>query len=115
MANRKEFGRLLRRLRTGAERSMGQLARHLDISVSFLSDVERGIRAPLMNERIEEAAGYLGVDSTELLDAAARSRGVFELKVNVGGDDARRVGAALMRGWPLDEDKIERIRKIIEE
>ncbi len=110
------FGELLRRRREEAKVSMGKLARHLTVSVPYLSDVERGRRTPLTPERITKAAEVLGANPNELLAAAAESRGAFELDATKVSDRARRVGATLMRGWPdLDEEQLERIEQIVTE
>jgi transcriptional regulator with XRE-family HTH domain len=110
------FGKLLRKTRAEAGFSMGQLARDLAVNVSYVSDVERGVRAPFTKENIIRAAKFLGVDSRPLLAAGAASRGVFELKATGVTETARRVGAALMRGWPeLSEDQLKQISRIIEE
>lgn len=95
---------------------MGELARHLDVNVSYVSDVERGIRAPFTKENILKAAAFLGFDSTPLLASGAASRGVFELDASAVTEQARHVGAALMRGWPdLTDEQLQRIGIIIEE
>jgi transcriptional regulator with XRE-family HTH domain len=58
------FGKQLRRLRETAKKSMGDLARHLGTSVTFVSDVERGkIPCPFSNEEI---ADFLEVPRSEL-------------------------------------------------
>src|SRR5580700_8545048 len=59
MKNR--FGNLLRKLRIESGRSIGEVARHLEVSTVYISDVERGVRAPLTAERILRAAQFLGV------------------------------------------------------
>jgi transcriptional regulator with XRE-family HTH domain len=53
---KKPFGRLLRELRIEAGRSIGEVARHLDVSTVYISDVERSVRAPLTAERIRQVA-----------------------------------------------------------
>lgn len=110
------FGDLLRQVREDARVSMGTLARHLGISVPYLSDVERGNRLPFNNERIRNIAVFLKVDPVPLLTAAARSRGFFELTASSISPTAERVGAALLRGWPtLSDDKLNQIASILEE
>lgn len=117
MAN--EFGELLRALRIAAAVSLGELSRHLEISVTYLSDVERGTRAPLSPARIGKTANFLGLtaaDATRLLEVAAKSRGFFELAAENMSPTGSKVGAALMRGWPqYTEADLERIAKLLEE
>ena len=109
------FGDLLRTLRSQAGMSMGELARHLDVSVPYISDVERGNRPPLTAVRIEQVADLFGVDSTELHSAAGVSRGSFELPLPQSASRlARQVGASLMRGWShLSDDDLEMIANVL--
>jgi len=109
------FGKLLRSLREAAGISMGALARHLEVSVTYLSDVERGTRAPLTSERIEKAANLLNLPPAKVreLDAAAgEARGYFELGIT--SPTSREVGATLMRGWPrFQDEEFEQIKQLL--
>ena len=108
------FGRLLRQARSQAERSMGELARHLGVSVVYVSDVENGNRPPFTKERVLSAAEYLKTDVEPLLAAAAKTRGVFELDARKVSQKAQEGGAALMRGWPdLTDEELEGIEEIV--
>ncbi len=110
-----EFGTLLRELRTRSKKSMGEIARHLKVSVSYVSDVEHGHRAPFTAQRIREVADFLAIDPTPLFEAAAQSRGVIELSAVGASPSALSVGAALARGWPgLSEEDLAQIRTIVE-
>jgi transcriptional regulator with XRE-family HTH domain len=109
------FGKVLRQLREEAKVSMGTLARHLEISVAYLSDVERGNRAPLTNERILNAAEFLHAEAGPLLEVAAESRGYYELSASELSPQGRQVGATLMRGWPTYTDKhFEEIARLLQ-
>jgi transcriptional regulator with XRE-family HTH domain len=111
----KMFGKLMRESRTNAGKSMGETARELNVSVSYVSDVERAARAPLVKEKILVAARFFGVDPDLLLRAAAESRGTFELDANVN-PKAQEVGAALTRKWTdLSDAQLERISRIVGE
>ncbi|RKG66726.1 XRE family transcriptional regulator [Corallococcus sp. CA054B] len=109
------FGEMMRTQRLKTGKTMGDLARYLGVSVTYVSDVERGTRAPLTPEKILKVANYLDVDSKPLLASAALSRGAFELNVNVATSaKAMEVGALLMRGWSdLSDDELGDIQKII--
>jgi len=110
---KKNFGKELREARKKAGKTMLDLADYLGVSVVFISDVERGNRAPLRTDRILRAAQFLNADAKMLLQAAAEQRGAFELDAEVS-NRAREVGAALMRGWKdLDEKQLEQIAKIL--
>lgn len=62
---RKKFGARLRQLRRQADLTQEQLAAAAELSVDFLSLVERGINAPSF-ENIEKLAKALGVPIREL-------------------------------------------------
>lgn len=110
-----QFGELLRRLRENAQKTMGQVAAHLGISVAYLSDIERGNRAPLPAEKIRAAAAFLGVNADQLIVAAALSRGAFELNTANTTPKAREIGATLMRYWDeLSDDTLDEIGRVIE-
>ena len=64
---RSKFGNRLRQLRRQADLTQEQLAANADISVDFLSLVERGINAPSF-ENIDKLANALGVQVRELFD-----------------------------------------------
>jgi len=109
-----EFGDLLRKIRKRSGKTMFQLAQHLGVSVVFISDVERGNRAPLTAERILKLTEFLSLDPEPFLLAAAKSRGSFELDATRVSGNAQRVGAALMRGWAeLKEEDLEKIARIV--
>jgi len=62
---RKKFGKRLQTLRRQAGLTQEQLAEAAEISVDFLSMVERGINAPSF-ENLEKLAKALGVSIQEL-------------------------------------------------
>jgi transcriptional regulator with XRE-family HTH domain len=111
---RLKFGAVLRAEREKKKKSMGELARFLEVSVVFVSDVERGNRAPFTRERILATAAWLGIDPQVLFVAAADSRGFFQLDATNGSDKKRELGASLMRGWEnLSDDDVEQLAQIL--
>ncbi len=109
---KRQFGKTLRCLRTQAGKSMGELARYLEVSVPYLSDVERGNRAPLTTQNIVKAAQFFNIDPQPLLEAAVEWRGHVELEAPAGR--AREVGVSLMRGWEnLEEEDLDEIERIL--
>ncbi len=64
---RKEFGKRLRLFRRQAGLTQEQLAEKAEISVDFLSLVERGINAPSF-DNLEKLAKALGVSVRELFE-----------------------------------------------
>ncbi|HEY0143636.1 MAG TPA: helix-turn-helix transcriptional regulator [Thermoanaerobaculia bacterium] len=112
----KKFGALLREIREHAEVTMGQLARHLDVSVPYLSDVERGNRPPLVDSKIFRAAEFLDVQPDELLRAAAEARGAFQLDASRVSEPARQLGAMLARQWgEMSDKKVENVLRALQE
>jgi transcriptional regulator with XRE-family HTH domain len=92
---------------------MGEVARKLEVSVSYISDVERGARSPLVKEKILMLAQFFGISPDELLRVAAETRGAFELDANVNLK-AQEVGAALTRKWGgLSDEQLDGISRII--
>ena len=66
------FGKTLRRLRQDAQVGLRELARLVDKSPGYISDVEQDKVAPPSEEAIVEIANALRVDKNELLSAASK-------------------------------------------
>lgn len=106
------FGEVLRRTRRKCHMTLAQLADELDISIAYLSDVERGNRPPFTDERIVASADVLAIDPDVLRTAAAHSRGVFQFDPDAVSDRAVEVGAALTRKLPTMTDaQLDRLMK----
>ena len=112
------FGDILRSARQKAQRTLGDIARLLDVSVVYVSDVERGNRRPFSNERILKIAAFLKTDPAPLITAAGVEKGVIEYDIPKGNPlEARVVGdlvSGLARGG-VTEDQLEKIRDILKE
>lgn len=67
------FGDHVRAARVAQKRSMGDLARHLGLSVVAVSDAERG-RATLIPETVAKIAAYLSLDAAWLEGLAKEAR-----------------------------------------
>lgn len=110
---KERFGQMLRSEREKKNITLTKLAAHLKFSVPYLSDIERGNRAPPDNERILLAAELLGIPPKTLLREAAISRGVIELSADVPPRH-QEMGAMLMRGWnKLTEDQVKQIEAVL--
>jgi transcriptional regulator with XRE-family HTH domain len=112
------FGDLLRRLRRKANRTLGDVARVLGVSVVYLSDVERGNRKPLSHERTLKVAAFLEIDPSELMEAADRERGFIEYDIRkarpLEADVVGGLVAGLARGGVTDE-QLQSIQRILKE
>lgn len=110
------FGDLLRKARRKADKTLGDLAGLLGVSVVFLSDVERGNRKPLSNERIVKIAAFLRTDPAEMMEAADRDRGFIEYDIRkarpLEADVVGGLVAGLARGG-VTEDQLRRIHRIL--
>ncbi|MGB7603297.1 MAG: helix-turn-helix transcriptional regulator [Candidatus Sulfotelmatobacter sp.] len=62
---REQFGQRIKAIRLGKDMSQEQFAELLDISVDFLSLIERGINAPSF-ENLEVFSTQLGIPVSEL-------------------------------------------------
>jgi transcriptional regulator with XRE-family HTH domain len=113
---RKAFGFLLRSIREEEGKSMSALARHLDVSPAYLSEVEQGRRAPLTRENIRKAAAFLNTDPLSLVTAALEWSGMLELNMTQCSAKGKEVGATLALRWEnLSEKDLEAIAKIIKQ
>ena len=112
------FGDALRRTRQQAEKTLGDVARLLDVSVVYVSDVERGNRRPFRNDRILKVARFLKADPAPLIAAADVEKGVIEYDISKAKPlEARVVGdlvSGLARGG-VTEDQLEKIRTILKD
>ena len=107
------FGPRLREARRSAGKTLEDVASHLGVSIPYVSDIERGNRAPLSNAKISVVAAFLGTDAEDLICAAAESRGSFDLDP-LQSPMHRETGAVLMRGWSeLSGEDLENIRAIV--
>jgi len=112
------FGELLRKMRRKADKTLGDVARLLGISVVYVSDVERGNRKPFGNERIVQIAKFLGEDASPLIEAADWERGVIEYDIRrarpLEADVVGGLVSGLARGGVTDE-QLENIKTILKE
>ena len=113
-----KFGELFREERQRAEKRIGEVAQRLRVSLTYLSDVERGTRPPLSSERIRDAAQFMKLSDgrlTALLAAAAAQQGSFELPAPTSSK-GREAGAALQRAWgSLDDETFDQIVGLMRE
>lgn len=110
------FGDLLRKLRRNADRTLGEVAKEIGVSIVYLSDVERGNRKPFGTDRLIEIASYLNADAAMLIGAADREKGVIEYDIRkarpLEADVVGGLVAGLARGGVSDE-QLENIRTIL--
>jgi transcriptional regulator with XRE-family HTH domain len=112
------FGDALRKARRNAEKTLGDVAKLLEVSVVYVSDVERSNRRPFSNERILEVAKFLKTNPAPLIAAADVERGVIEYDITKAKPlEAAVVGglvSGLARGGVTD-DQLQKIKRILKE
>jgi transcriptional regulator with XRE-family HTH domain len=108
-----EFGKVLRQARLASEKTLENLAKRIGCSIPYLSDVERGNRAPFDAARIHLVAACLGADVHDLLVAAAKNEGVFRLEAH-RSEQHDKTGGLLMRRWnDMVPDELDAIATIL--
>lgn len=110
------FGTALRRHRREAGKTLGDLARLLGVSIVYISDVERGNRRPLSNERILKIAEFLGVKPRYLIKAADRERGFIEYDMAEASELEADVVSGLVGGLArggVSTSQLQRIQSIL--
>jgi len=114
--NQNEFGSALRLSRVGSGLTLRSVANKLGVSVSYVSDIERGRRAPFKGAKLEGLCVLLGADLGEFKRLASISRGGFFLDSEGVSDLGLHVGGMLMVQWnSLSEYRFERLAEILDE
>ena len=112
------FGNALRRARHNSKKTLGDIAKLLEVSVVYVSDVERGNRRPFTNERILKIAKFVDTNPAPLIAAADVERGVIEYDIRKAKPlEASVVGglvSGLARGG-VTEDQLEKISDILKD
>lgn len=102
------FGDKLRQIRIKNGMKMKDVALILGLSVAYISDIERGNRNPLSDDRIK-ALGFSNDEIKELIIA----RGDFILSTNVS-EIGKEAGFLLMLNWDsLSDIKHKEIIKVL--
>jgi transcriptional regulator with XRE-family HTH domain len=109
-----KFGAMLRQERKKAGKTLDDVARALDCTVSYLSDVELSRRKAFPTAKILDLASILGCDVQPLIAAAAKERG--GVLVNSTNPQVNNIAAGLARsGERLSPAKLAKIEQLLEE
>jgi transcriptional regulator with XRE-family HTH domain len=100
----RKFGDVMREARTAAKVSMGDLSRQLDLSVPYISDIERNRRNPPSEEVVRHIAALLGLDPDDFVVVAARTRERLELEMRAPTQAQQKLATALTRKWATVTD-----------
>jgi transcriptional regulator with XRE-family HTH domain len=102
------FGEYLKRKREEKQISLRELARRLDLSAPYLSDVENNRRGPLTEERLTTLVRELHLteeEETEMYDIIGQQRGLLPPDLNPYVSDRPYVNAALRTAKNLEADE----------
>lgn len=91
------FGGLLREIRLQSSKSIKDLARYLNCSTQYISDVELGKRAPLTMDLLIKTCYFLNCDLDELVLARAKYYGYVEVLLTGNKDEDEAVVAMAVK------------------
>jgi transcriptional regulator with XRE-family HTH domain len=99
MQKRRTFGSELRRIREAQQATLKDLAEVIDVSIVFISDVERDRRNPPPSDRIARLLDFLGATERldEMLMLAAVSRNTVEISIENKPEATIKAIASLAR------------------
>ncbi len=104
------FGEYLTAKREEKDITLRELARKLEVSAPFLSDVEKNRRAPLTQERLEKLAEVLSLsveEKAEMYDIVGRQKGSVAPDLPEYIMERDYVSAALRTARDLDAGEAE--------
>jgi transcriptional regulator with XRE-family HTH domain len=104
----KNFGEYLKQKREEKQISLRELARRLEVSAPFLSDVENNRRAPLTEERLATLADVLNLseaEKAEMYDIVGHQKGLLAPDLNPYVNDRPYVNAALRTARNLEANE----------
>jgi len=104
----KNFGEYLKQKREEKQISLRELARRLEVSAPFLSDVENNRRAPLTEERLATLAYVLNLseaEKAEMYDIVGHQKGLLAPDLNPYVNDRPYVNAALRTARNLEANE----------
>lgn len=102
------FGEYLKKKREDKRISLRELARALNVSAPFLSDVENNRRAPLTEERLADLAEVLKLsdaEKAEMYDIVGKQKGLLAPDLNPYVIDRPYVNAALRTARNLEANE----------
>lgn len=104
------FGGFVRDKRAEHSLTLGFVARAIEVTPSYVSDVERGRRAPFPDRKLPALAEVLRVPVDELVELARLSRGIT---LDSRSREHQDAALALARAWArLTPQQLEAIAEI---
>lgn len=109
----KPFGAKIRQLREEAKKPMKALATALDVSVVYVSDIERGRRYPPQGDKLHRIANFFNINPQEVEEWAIKERKRVELNLKSESGPISEAALVLARRWDsITNDEANEIIKI---
>lgn len=108
MKSTMSFGEYLKNKREEKQISLRELARRLELSAPFLSDVENNRRAPLTEERLATLAEVMNLsaaEEAEMYDIVGHQKGLLPPDLNPYVNNRPYVNAALRTARNLEANE----------
>lgn len=99
------FGAKVRKIREQKKISMADVAKAMNASVVYVSDIERGRRNPPVGEKLHQMAYILEIDPKEVEEWARKERLKVELDLGARTDQVSRAALMLARRWDTLSDE----------
>lgn len=113
------FGKILRKRRIDSSEILGDMAKRLDVSASYLSSIENGLREipDSFVEKIAEEYGLSEVEKQELEEALAQSKGSVNVPLGEQKDSSEYLETAVMFAKDfskLTEKQVKMMKEMLE-
>ena len=113
------FGKILRKRRIDSSEILGDMAKRLDVSASYLSSIENGLREipDSFVEKIAEEYGLSEAEKQELEEAQARSKGSVNVSLGEQKDSSEYLETAVMFAKDfskLTEKQVKLMKEMLE-
>lgn len=113
------FGKILRKRRIDSSEILGDMAKRLDVSASYLSSIENGLREipDSFVEKIAEEYDLSEVEKQELEEAQAQSKGSVNVPLGEQKDSREYLETAVMFAKDfskLTEKQVKLMKEMLE-
>jgi transcriptional regulator with XRE-family HTH domain len=94
--------------------TLGGLAKHLNVSIPYVSDVESERRGPFNENNLSRLSSLFGDLGIQLAENARRQRGRIELDIEAASEQKIATGLLLAEVWPnLTEGDAGRLKALL--
>ena len=104
-----EFGKALKDARIRAGKTLRETAKHVDRSVSYMSDVEQGRKGPPDLEMVRKLQDFLRVEGDTLIILASEARTKRPTEIVQHIQNRPRLSVLFMRAKNLSDEELEEL------